>query len=181
MPTATLIDHLRHHALLTGRFTLRSGEETTWYVDARRTTFDGPGARLVGDAVLGVLEPEVVAVGGMTMGADPIAVATAVIAAERDRPLRSFSVRKEEKEHGVGGRLVGPVESGMTVAVLEDTTTTGGSMMAAVEVARSEGLIVTQAITLVDRSEGVAEERFAAEDVPFVALVTPDQLGVDVS
>lgn len=174
-----LIQHLRDHALRTdGPFTLRSGEISDWYLDARQTTFDGAGARLVGAAVLEVLSDEVEAVGGMTMGADPIAVATALVAGDMGRTLRAFSIRKEDKGHGTGGRLVGPVRAGMKVAVLEDTTTTGG---AAVEAARhllDQGLHIVQAIALVDRSEGKAKANFAELDVPHTGIVRPEDLGV---
>jgi orotate phosphoribosyltransferase len=114
----------------------------------------------------------------MTMGADPIAIATAMVAAERNRPLKAFSIRKTAKEHGTGGRLVGPVQSGMKVAILEDTTTTGGAAAEAADAAGAEGLEVIQAIALVDRSGGAAREVFRGLDVPYVALVTPHDLGV---
>jgi orotate phosphoribosyltransferase len=177
--TDALIEHLRQHALLTeGPYTLRSGEVASWYIDARRTTFDGHGARLVGQAVLDVLDPAVEAVGGMTMGADPIAVATAVVAAEASRSLQAFSIRKEEKSHGIGGRLVGPVGRGDKVAILEDTTTTGRAALEAAKVAGENGLVVVQVITLVDRSSGLAADNFADRGVPFVALTTAEDLGV---
>jgi orotate phosphoribosyltransferase len=174
-----LIEHLKTHALRTdGPFTLRSGEVSQWYLDARQTTFDGVGAGLVGEAVLDVLDPSVEAVGGMTMGADPIAIATALVAARAGRPLRAFSIRKEQKDHGVGGRLVGPVVAGCVVAILEDTTTTGGAAVEAADHAREAGLVVVQAIALVDRSAGRASARFEALGIPHVSLVTPAELGV---
>ncbi|HEY5889630.1 MAG TPA: orotate phosphoribosyltransferase [Acidimicrobiia bacterium] len=179
MSRTALIEHLRTHGLrLDGPFTLRSGEISDWYLDARQTTFDGHGARLAGAAVLEVLNAEVEAVGGMTMGADPIAIATALVASERGRPLRAFSIRKSEKSHGVGGRLVGPVVSGDRVAILEDTTTTGSAAAEATDIAESAGLIVSQAIALVDRSNGVARQRFADRGIDHVALVEPADLGV---
>jgi orotate phosphoribosyltransferase len=149
-----------------------------WYLDARQTTFDGEGARLVGAAVLDVLSPDIEAVGGMTMGADPIAIATALGASERGRPLRAFSIRKSEKSHGVGGRLVGPVRPGDRVAILEDTTTTGSAAGEATDVALSAGLVVSQAIALVDRSNGVASKRFSERGIEQVGLVHPGDLGV---
>ena len=180
MPTPELVDHLQMHALRTdGPFTLRSGEISSWYLDARQTTFDGEGARLVGRAVLDVLIPVIDAVGGMTMGADPIAVATAITAAEEGRSLRAFSVRKEAKSHGGGGRLVGPVRRGDRVAVVEDTTTTGGAAAEAVEHLLQEGIEVAQVVALVDRSGGAAGRRFADLGIDFVALVDPSQLGVE--
>jgi orotate phosphoribosyltransferase len=178
-PRSHLIEHLREHAVRTdGPFTLRSGETSDWYIDARQTTFDGLGAILVGEAVLSVLDSEVTAVGGMTMGADPIAVATAMAGARARLALRSFSIRKEAKDHGTGGRLVGPVASGDVVAVVEDTTTTGSTLIEAIEVLAGAGVTVTQAIVVVDRSGGSASEVLAGEGVPLVALVTAVDLGV---
>lgn len=180
MSKTALIEHLRQHGLRTdGPFTMRSGEKSDWYLDARQTTFDGSGAHLVGAAVLEVLDPEVEAVGGMTMGADPIAVATAMVAADRGRKLQAFSIRKTEKDHGVGGRMVGPVGAGTRVAILEDTTTTGSAAGEATDVALAAGLEVLQAIALVDRSQGEANRRFGERGIPQVGLVTPEDLGVD--
>ncbi len=125
--------------------------------------------------VLDVLNADADAVGGMTMGADPIAVATAVMA---DRPLRAFSVRKETKAHGTGGRLVGPVVAGDRAVVVEDTVTTGGSMAEAIAVLDAEGIEVIQAIVLVDRSDGVAGRTLEELGVPLIALLTPADLGV---
>jgi orotate phosphoribosyltransferase len=113
-----LVALLRERSLLTdGPYTLRSGELSNWYLDGRRTTMDGHGATLVARCVLGILDPGVGAIGGMTMGADPIAVATAVVAHRAGIPLRAFSVRKEAKAHGMGGRIVGPLEDGEPVTV----------------------------------------------------------------
>lgn len=177
---AALIDHLVAHSLRTdGPFTLRSGAVSSWYLDARQTTFDGVGSRLVGEAVLSVLAPEVVAVGGMTMGADPIAVATAATGALRGRQLKAFSIRKEAKDHGTGGRLVGPIDPAMPVAVLEDTTTTGGAAVEAARVLLDEGFTVVQAIALVDRSGGKAAKNFAELGIPHQSLVLPSDLGVE--
>lgn len=179
MSRSALIEHLSVNALRTdGPFTLRSGQVSDWYLDARQTTLDGEGGWRVARAVLEVLSPEVDAVGGMTMGADPIAMATAMAAASDGRSLKAFSIRKEAKGHGVGGRLVGPVGPGTRVAILEDTTTTGGAFFEAFEVATEEGLTVVQAVTLVDRSEGAVAARFTALDLPYTALIVPEDLGV---
>jgi len=179
-PRQRLVEHLKEHAVRTdGPFTLRSGEVSNWYIDARQTTFDGAGAITVGEAVLDVLRPEVVAIGGLTMGADPIAVATAVAGASNGRPLRAFSVRKESKRHGTGGRLVGPVGPGDVVAVLEDTTTTGSAMFEAIEALADAGVRIAQVITLVDRSSGIAAAKVAAVGIPYLALVVPRDLGVE--
>ena len=180
MSRQALLLHLVEHALRTdGPFTLRSGLVSSWYLDARQTTFDGPGAALVGETVLDLLDPSVVAVGGMTMGADPIAVATAVVAAGKGRHLRAFSVRKEAKDHGTGGRVVGPVHEGDRVTVVEDTTTTGSAAWEATEVLRQEGLEVAQVVTLVDRSGGQAQKRFEDAGVPFVSVFGASDLGVE--
>lgn len=172
-----LIEHLKTHALRTdGPFTLASGETSDWYVDGRQTTFDSAGARLVGSCVAAMLDDQVTAIGGMTMGADPIAVATAVMA---DRPLKAFSVRKTAKAHGTGGRLVGPVGAEDRVAVVEDATTTGSSAAAAIAALRDEGVAVVQAITLVDRSYGAAAALMEQLGVPFQAVVNLEDLGVE--
>lgn len=172
--------HLKAHAVRTdGPFTLRSGAVSNWYIDARQTTFDGAGSRLVGEAVLEQVADDIDCVGGMTMGADPISLATALVAADRGRPLRSFSIRKEAKDHGTGGRLVGPVGAGDTVVVLEDTTTTGSALAEAIDALLESGVKVALALALVDRSSGAAEAKVAPYNIPFLALVTPVDLGVE--
>lgn len=171
-----LIAHLREHALFTaGSYTLRSGLVSDWYLDGRQTTFDGAGGRVVARCVLDELDAAVTAVGGMTMGADPIAVATAVCA---PRPLKAFSVRKEAKDHGIAGRIVGALLPTDVVAVVEDTVTTGGAMAEAVDVLREAGIQVAQAIVLVDRSGGKAAAVLADLGVPLTAILVPSDLGV---
>lgn len=179
-PKAALVAHLTARAVRTdGPFTLRSGAVSDWYVDARQTTFDGEGATIVGEAVLAVLDPDVTAVGGMTMGADPIAVATAIAAAGAGRPLRAFSIRKEAKDHGTGGRLVGPVGKADSVAVLEDTTTTGSAIVEAIGALDEASVTIVQVISLVDRSGGGVTKRVNLLGFDYVALVTPVDLGVE--
>lgn len=176
----TLVEHLNEHSVRTdGPFTLRSGMVSDWYLDARQTTFSGEGARLVGLTMLGHISPEVEAVGGLTMGADPVAISTAIAAAESGRDLSAFSIRKEAKDHGTGGRLVGPVGAGTKVSILEDTTTTGGAMAEAVTVARSEGLDVVEVVALIDRSGGAAGRRMAGLGVRYSSVITPADLGVE--
>ena len=176
-----LVEHLKAHSVRTegGPFRLRSGETTSWYIDARQTTFAGDGAPLVGAAVLEALDGDVDAVGGMTIGADPMALATAIAATTAGRTLNAFSIRKEAKGHGTGGRLVGPVTEGATVWILEDTTTTGGALIEAIDVALSEGLQVTGAVALVDRSAGRVGVLLEERAIPYRALVTPELLGVE--
>ena len=178
---AALVDHLRTHSLFTdGPYTLRSGAVSSWYIDARRTTYSGVGGRAVGDAVLGALDPDVTAVGGMTMGADPIAIATAVCAVSAGRAIDSFSIRKEAKGHGMGGRIVGPVSDGAVVAIVDDTVTTGGALTEAIDVVRDAGITVRQVLTLVDRSGGAVADRIAALGIGYRALIPVTALGVDV-
>jgi len=178
-PKSALIEHLRTHAVRTdGPFVLRSGEESDWYIDARQTTFSGAGAIAVGEAVLAEVPSDVTAVGGMTMGADPIAFATVVVAETSGRPMRAFSIRKEAKDHGTGGRLVGPITSGDRVVALEDTTTTGSALAEAIDALRAEGIEVVKAVALVDRSDGVAAARIAQLGIPYVAIAVPADLGV---
>jgi orotate phosphoribosyltransferase len=177
---AALIAHLKTYALRTdGPFTLRSGATSSWYLDGRQVTFDGDGAWLVGRAVFEALDPGVEAIGGMTMGADPIAIATAMVSSEAGRPLKAFSIRKEAKGHGAGGRLVGPATPGTKVALVEDTTTTGSATKEAAAAALDEGLEIVQVMVLVDRSGGAAEENLDDLGVPYTALVTPADLGVE--
>lgn len=180
-PHAALVAHLSSHALRTdGPFTLRSGAVADWYMDARQTTFDGAGAQLVGEAVIEALDPRVVAAGGLTMGADPIAIATAIAASRAGRQVKAFSIRKAAKDHGTGGRLVGPAQPGDAVCLLEDTTTTGGAFFEAHAAAVESGLDVVQAICLFDRSGSVVTQRMAEAGVPYEALVVPADLGVSL-
>lgn len=143
------------------------------------TTFSGEGARLVGDAVLSVLDRDVECVGGMTMGADPIAMATVLAAADQGRRLDAFSIRKEAKDHGIDDRLVGPVSKDRPLAVLEDTTTTGGAAVEAAEYLLNRGFEVIQAIALVDRSDGRARENFDKLGIEHLSLLVPSDLGVE--
>ncbi|MDH3500157.1 MAG: orotate phosphoribosyltransferase [Acidimicrobiia bacterium] len=177
---AELVEHLRINALKTeGPYTLRSGAISAWYLDARPITFSGRGARIIGPALLVHVHETVEAVGGMTMGADPVAMAVALAATLQGRDLNAFSIRKAAKDHGLGGRLVGPVGPGSRVAILEDTTTTGGAFFEAVDVAVSEGLEVVQAISLIDRSGGMVTQAMMQREIPYTAVVVPADLGVE--
>ena len=172
-----LIQLLRDKSVQFGTFTLASGKTSDFYVDARQTTLNGRGSLLVARAVMQTLRDDVVAVGGMTLGADPIACSTATLAATMGRPLHAFLIRKEAKDHGTGRTVEGMANlpEGSKVAIVEDTTTTGGSLLRAVESAQAAGLDVVQCITVVDREEG-ARERIEGAGHPFVALVTRSDL-----
>ncbi len=174
---ARLIEVLRERSVRKQKVILASGRESDFYVDARQTTLHPEGAALIADLILARLRPEVLAVGGPVTGADPIAGAVAAISWVRGRPVQGFMVRKEPKAHGmrqwIEGR--GGLVEGAPVCVLEDTTTTGGSLLTAIERVEEEGLRVVQCMTVVDRQEGAAE-RLAERGYTLEALVTRDRL-----
>ncbi len=168
---------LRDRSVRVGRFVLASGRESDLYVDARQTTLHAVGARLVAELMLERLEPEVVAVGGLTMGADPIACGVSALSTVHGRPIHAFLVRKEAKTHGTGNPIegLGNVPRGSAVAIVEDTTTTGASLLSAVDAVLAAGLDVVQVLTVVDREEG-AMEALAARGLALVALTTRSRL-----
>lgn len=170
---ARLVALLREKSVRHGTFTLASGKVSDFYVDARQTTLHAEGGWLVGSLMLERLRPDVVGIGGMTLGADPIASCTATVAWAAGRTLHAFLIRKEAKEHGAGGLVVGlaNLPPGSRVAIVEDTATTGGSMLKAVERAREAGLDVVQCLTVVDREEGAAAA-VAAAGLHLEALAT---------
>jgi orotate phosphoribosyltransferase len=171
-----LVAHLREHAVRTNGFTLKSGRTSDWFIDAKQTTCRPEGMILVADAVLSVLPPDVAAIGGLTMGADAVAFGTAGVAATRDRPLRSFSVRKEVKDHGGGGRIAGALEPGDRVAITEDAVTRGVSMLEAADVVREAGAVPVCLLPVVDRG-GTCAALAAERGLAYVPLVTAPDLG----
>ena len=176
-----LIDLLKRESLRTGTFTLASGRSSHYYVDGRKVTLSADGAVLIGSGVLAHLLdlPQVNAIGGLTMGADPIVGATlplAFLANRRD--LKGFLVRKEAKGHGTGRLVEGPIEPGMNVVIVDDVATTGGSSLQAVDAVQAMGCTVVRVIAVLDRLEGAAEA-FAARGLDFKALVTIRDLGVE--
>ena len=139
-------------------FKLASGRESPYYVDCRPVTHSAEGLALLGEIIFDLIKDlQVQAVGGLTMGADPLAHAAALVSYQKDKPINAFSVRKFTKGYGAGGRVVGPVQPGDRVVILEDVVTTGGSALQAVDAAREFGLEVVQVIILVDREEGGRE------------------------
>jgi orotate phosphoribosyltransferase len=175
---AALRAHLLEHSVKTGEFTLKSGRRSTWFIDSKQTVCRPDGMLLVAEALLSVLPPDATAIGGLTMGADPVAFATAGVAAVRGRGLKAFSVRKEAKDHGGGGRIAGALDPGDKVVVTEDTVTRGTSLLEAVEAVRAAGAEVILAVAVVDRG-GAAESLLGASDVPFRALLGAPDLGFD--
>ncbi len=171
-----LVDHLLRHSVRRGDFVLKSGKRTDWFIDAKQTTCRPDGMLLVADALLAALPDDITALGGLTMGADAAAFATAGIAATRGRELKAFSVRKEAKDHGGGGRLAGALDPGDRVAITEDAVTRGVSMLEAAEVVRACGAEPVLLVPVVDRGGTVAV--LAAEaGIPLRALVTAPDLG----
>jgi len=173
---AALVAHLRRHSIREGDFTLKSGKRTSWFCDAKQTTCRPDGMLLVADAALAVLPDDVTAIGGLTMGADAVAFGVAAIAATRGRELRSFSVRKEVKDHGGGGRIAGALEPGDRVAIVEDAVTRGVSMLEAADVVAGAGAEAVLLMPVVDRG-GTVAELAARRGLPMRALVTAPDLG----
>jgi orotate phosphoribosyltransferase len=174
--SAALVDHLLAHAVRRGRFTLKSGRQSEWFVDAKQTVCRPEGLLLVADAALDVLPPEATTIGGLTMGADPVAFGVAAVAATRGRFLRSFSVRKEEKGHGAGGRVAGALQPGDRVVVTEDAVTRGTSIFEAVDAVRAAGAEVVLILPVVDRG-GTCAAMAEAAGIAYHALVTAPDLG----
>jgi orotate phosphoribosyltransferase len=174
--TEALIDHLLTHAVRRGDFVLKSGRRSDWFIDAKQTTCRPDGMLLVAEALLAVLPDEVTALGGLTMGADAAAFATAGIAATRGRPLKAFSVRKEAKDHGGGGRLAGALDPGDKVAITEDAVTRGVSMLEAAEVVRACRAEPVLLVPVVDRG-GTVTDLAAEQGLAVRALVTAPDLG----
>jgi orotate phosphoribosyltransferase len=176
MPTDALREHLLEHAVRRGDFVLKSGKPTTWFIDAKQTTCRPDGMVLVADALLEVIPDATTALGGLTMGADAAAFCTAAVATERGRPLKAFSVRKEVKDHGGGGRIAGALDPGDKVVITEDAVTRGVSMLEAAEVVEAAGAEVVLLAPVVDRG-GTCAAMAAERGYAFRALVTAPDLG----
>jgi len=177
-PYAALRDHVLAHSVKRGDFTLKSGVRSSWFLDTKQTACRPDGIVLVADAALSIIPDEATSIGGLTMGADPVAFGIAAIAAERGRSLRSFSVRKEAKDHGVTGRLAGALLPGDRVVITEDTVTRGTSLMEAVDVVRAVGAEPILITVIVDRGGTVAAMAAAAGVAYRPLLIAPD-LGFD--
>ena len=174
----TLIDQLREHALVIGEVTLTSGPTAQYYVDAKRAILLPAGFRALGELVAAEAERlGATAVGGLTMGADP--VACSALAARAD--VKAFFVRKERKQHGLQRWVEGPLlEPGERCLVVEDVVTTGGSTVEAIERIREEGFEIAGVTSVLDRLAGGAEAiRLASQDAPYAPLVTIDELYPD--
>lgn len=167
-----LLSILAERSARRGQFTLASGRQSTLYIDARLTTMSPDGLALIGPLALAALREvdwRVQAIGGLTLGADPISYAIAYASAETASPLRAFTVRKEAKTHGTGRLIEGPFHEGDHVAVIEDVITTGGSALRAVDAVRAAGGTVAGVLALVDREEG-GRDALVSAGLPVVAL-----------
>lgn len=176
-----LVDLIANRAVRRGRFQLASGREASFYIDAKQVVLDAAGAMLVGRAILARLRatgPLPHAVGGMSIGADPITAAVVTMAGVEGLPLKGFMVRKEPKGHGLQRFIEGPVEPGQRVVIVEDVVTTGGSSLLAIDRAVEFGLVVERLVTVIDRLAG-GREALAARGIPLDALVTIRDLGID--
>ena len=161
-----------------GDFTLSSGAKSSYYIDARQTTMTAEGQRLTGKIAYTLIEEagwDVSHVGGLTLGADPVAYAIAHHSTGRDRTLDGFTVRKEPKDHGTGQQIDGGLPTDARVVVVEDAVTTGGSAILAIEVLRKYGASVAGVICLVDREEG-GRSRLDELGVPLLAVFTGPEL-----
>jgi orotate phosphoribosyltransferase len=167
---------LKEQSLMFGDFTLASGKKSTFYFDSKKTTLLPEGAWLAARAVLRLVRERGIdarAIGGLTLGADPIVCPVAALSYVEGPPLRAFIVRKEAKEHGTGRRIEGNLEPGSRVIIVDDVVTTAGSTLKAIEAAEEAGHTVAAVVCLVDREEGGAEKLSAW---PFYSLFTRSEI-----
>ena len=172
-----LLNLLATNSFRLGEFTLSSGIKSDYYIDCRTSTLHAQGAELTGRVFLDLFRGQgwsPVAVGGLTMGADPIVVAVAVISAQSGSPVHGFLVRKAEKAHGTGRRIEGFCREGARVVIVDDVCTTGASTIAAIEAAKEAGMTVVAVVCIVEREEanGRPAVESAAHAAPFLRLFT---------
>lgn len=173
-----LIDLFHQRALKFGDFTLASGKKSTYYLDGKQISLHSAGLRQVSLGLLALLQDVAFdAIGGMTIGADPIVGGVLAVAGEQGRDLGGFLVRKEAKGHGTKRYVEGPVQPGQKVVVIDDVVTTGGSALEAVDRITEFGCTVVCVVGIVDRREGGAQN-FAARNLPFRSLLTIEDFGI---
>jgi orotate phosphoribosyltransferase len=171
-----LLEEIKSKAVVHGKVILSSGREADWYIDLRRITLDAVAAPLVGKVMLDLTaDLDYDAVGGLTLGADPVAAAMLHAAAARGRTLDAFVVRKAGKAHGLQRRIEGPEVKGRRVLAVEDTSTTGGSVLTAVEALREAGAEVVGVAVIVERGGAPAVRE---QGLPYYAAYTQDDLGL---
>lgn len=174
----TLVRLLSQRSVRRGRFTLASGRESSHYIDARLTTMSPEGLAVIGPLALEAIRAHgwpADAVGGLTLGADPIAYATALASVASPPLVRAFTVRKEAKQHGTGRLIEGPMREGDRVVVIEDVITTGGSALHAAEAVQRAGAVVSGILALVDREEG-GRGVLESQGFPVICLATLSEL-----
>lgn len=176
-----LLKLLATNSFRLGEFTLSSGGKSDYYIDCRTTTLHAHGAELTGRVFLELIQQQdwqPQAVGGLTMGADPIVVATSLISSQAGAPIHGFLVRKAEKAHGMGRRVEGFQEKGARVVIVDDVCTTGGSTIQAIEAAREFGFNITGVACLVERLEagGRPAVKKAASPAPFISVFTSNDV-----
>lgn len=173
-----LRQHVLTHSLKTGNFTLKSGRASSWFLDTKQTACRPDGILLVAAVAMEILPADIDAIGGLTMGADPVAYGVAAVVATQGRNLRSFSVRKESKDHGVTGRIAGALLPGDKVAIVEDTVTRGTSIFEAVEAVRTFGAHPVF-ITVIEDRGGTCAEMARAANIAYQPMLTAPELGYD--
>jgi orotate phosphoribosyltransferase len=177
--TTALIEQIKALAVVRGKVTLSSGQTADYYIDLRRVTLDGTAAPIVGRVMRSlVADWDFAAVGGLTLGADPVATAMLHAAAAAGARLDAFVVRKQGKAHGLQQRIEGAPVAGRRVLAVEDTSTTGASVLTAVEALREAGAEVIGVATIVDRNTG-AQEAVEAAGLPYRAAISTSELGLE--
>jgi len=177
--TTALIEQIKTLAVVRGKVTLSSGQTADYYIDLRRVTLDGTAAPIVGRVMRSlVADWDFAAVGGLTLGADPVATAMLHAAAAAGARLDAFVVRKQGKAHGLQQRIEGSPVAGRRVLAVEDTSTTGASVLTAVEALREAGAEVIGVATIVDRNTG-AQEAVEAAGLPYRAAISTSELGLE--
>ncbi len=171
-----LCDHLLRYGVRRGDFVLKSGKATSWFMDAKQTACRPEGIRLITEAALEVIPLEATAIGGLTVGADPVAYGVAALAGAYGRELRSFTVRKEAKDHGVAGRVAGALRPGDRVVITEDAVTRGTSLFEAVDAVRDFGAEPVLIMPLFDRG-GTCAALADAAGIAYTPLVSAPDLG----
>ena len=179
LDTTALIEQIKALAVVRGKVTLSSGQTADYYIDLRRVTLDGTAAPIVGRVMRSlVADWDFAAVGGLTLGADPVATAMLHAAAAAGARLDAFVVRKQGKAHGLQQRIEGSPVAGRRVLAVEDTSTTGASVLTAVEALREAGAEVIGVATIVDRNTG-AQEAIEAVGLPYRAAISTSELGLE--
>jgi orotate phosphoribosyltransferase len=179
---ARLLELIKELAVVRGKVILSSGAEADYYIDLRRITLHHEASKLVGQVMLDLIDAagvDVECAGGLTMGADPVGTAVMHAASDAGRAVDAFVVRKAQKSYGMGRQVEGPSVEGRNVVVLEDTSTTGGSALTAVEGVRKAGGNVVAVAVIVDRDTGAKEKIEAEAGVPYLFAYSKDELELD--